>query len=126
MHPRVYEAAQSLVGRVDAIYVPTDNTVVSALESVIKVGEDFKIPVIVGEVDGVRRGALATIGIDYYALGMQTADIAARILKGEAKPNDTPIEYLEDIQIALNMSAAERMGAEIPEDLIDDAYEVIR
>ncbi|HOB89152.1 MAG: ABC transporter substrate-binding protein [Bacillota bacterium] len=122
----VYEAAQSLVGRVDAIYVPTDNTVVSALESVIKVGEDFKIPVIVGEVDGVRRGALATIGIDYYALGMQTADIAARILKGEAKPNDTPIEYPEDIQIALNMSAAERMGAEIPEDLIDDAYEVIR
>jgi putative ABC transport system substrate-binding protein len=93
---------------------------------VIKVGEDFKIPVIVGEVDGVRRGALATIGIDYYALGMQTADIAARILKGEAKPNDTPIEYPEDIQIALNMSAAERMGAEIPEDLIDDAYEVIR
>jgi putative ABC transport system substrate-binding protein len=122
----VYEAAQSLVGRVDAVYVPTDNTVVSALESVIKVGEDFKIPVIVGEVDGVRRGALATIGIDYYVLGTQTADIAAKILKGEREPKDIPIEYLEDMQIALNLAAADKMGAEIPQDLIDDAYEVIR
>jgi putative ABC transport system substrate-binding protein len=122
----VYEAAQSLVGRVDAVYVPTDNTVVSALESVIKVGEDFKIPVIVGEVDGVRRGALATIGIDYHVLGMQTADIAAKILKGEREPKDIPIEYLEDMQIALNLAAADKMGAEIPQDLIDDAYEVIR
>lgn len=122
----VYEAAQSLVGRVDAVYVPTDNTVVSALESVIKVGEDFKIPVIVGEVDGVRRGALATIGIDYYVLGTQTADMAAKILKGEKEPKDIPIEYLEDIQIALNLAAADKMSAEIPQDLIDDAYEVIR
>ncbi len=122
----VYEAAQSLVGRVDAVYVPTDNTVVSALESVIKVGEDFKIPVIVGEVDGVRRGALATIGIDYYVLGTQTADIAAKILKGEREPKDIPIEYLEDMQIALNLAAADKMGAEIPQDLIDEDRKVIR
>lgn len=122
----VYEAAQSLVGRVDTVYVPTDNTVVSALESVIKVGEDFRIPVIVGEVDGVRRGALATVGIDYYVLGMQTADIAARILKGEREPKDIPIEYLEDIQIALNLVAADKMGVIVPRDLIDEAYEVIR
>lgn len=122
----VYEAAQSLVGRVDAIYVPTDNTVVSAMESVIKVGEDYRIPVIVGEVDGVRRGALATVGIDYHVLGMQTADIAARILKGERAPKDIPIEYLEDIQIALNLTAAEKMGVVVPRDLIDEAYEVIR
>lgn len=122
----VYEAAQSLVGRVDAVYVPTDNTVVSALESVIKVGEDSKIPVIVGEVDGVRRGALATIGIDYHVLGMQTADIAWKILKGEKEPKDIPIEYLEDIQIALNLTAADKMEVSIPQDLIDEAYEVIR
>jgi putative ABC transport system substrate-binding protein len=122
----VYEAAQSLVGRVDAVYVPTDNTVVSALESVIKVGEDSKIPVIVGEVDGVRRGALATIGIDYHVLGMQTADIAWKILKGEKEPKDIPIEYVEDIQIALNLTAADKMEVSIPQDLIDEAYEVIR
>ncbi|HXL03320.1 MAG TPA: ABC transporter substrate-binding protein [Bacillota bacterium] len=122
----VYEASQSLVGRVDAIYVPTDNTVVSALESVIKVGEDFRIPVIVGEVDGVRRGALATVGIDYYVLGMQTADIAQKILKGEREPKDIPIEYLEDIQIAVNLAAADKMGVTVSKDLIDEAYEVIR
>lgn len=122
----VYEASQSLVGRVNAIYVPTDNTVVSALESVIKVGEDFRIPVIVGEVDGVRRGALATVGIDYYVLGMQTADIAQKILKGEREPKDIPIEYLEDIQIAVNLAAADKMGVTVSKDLIDEAYEVIR
>jgi putative ABC transport system substrate-binding protein len=122
----VYEAAQSLVGRVDAVYVPTDNTVVSALESVIKVGEDFKIPIIVGEVDGVRRGALATIGIDYHTLGMQTADMAARILKGEKEPKDIPIEYLGEIQIALNLVAADEIGIVISQDLVDDAFEVIR
>lgn len=122
----VYEAAQSLVGRVDAIYVPTDNTVVSALESVIKIGEDFKIPVIAGEVDGVRRGALATIGIDYHVLGRQTADIAARILKGEAEPENIPIEYLDDTQVAVNLSAAERMGVQLSDDLVDNAHEVIK
>jgi putative ABC transport system substrate-binding protein len=122
----VYETAQSLVGRVDAVYVPTDNTVVSALESVIKIGEDFRIPIIVGEVDGVRRGALATIGIDYHVLGRQTADIAAKILKGEREPEDIPIEYLEDIQIAVNLSAADKMGAHIWQELIDEAYEVMK
>ncbi|NLS44542.1 MAG: ABC transporter substrate-binding protein [Firmicutes bacterium] len=122
----VYEAAQSLVGRVDAIYVPTDNTVVSAIESVIKVGEESGIPIIAGEVDCVRRGALATIGIDYYVLGKQTADIAFKILEGEKGPEDIPIEYLDDIQIALNLTAADRIGLLIPQDLIDEAHEVIK
>jgi putative ABC transport system substrate-binding protein len=122
----VYEAAQSLVGRVDAIYVPTDNTVVSALESVIKVAEERAIPLIVGEEDGVRRGALATVGIDYYALGKQTAKMAVKVLKEGAKPSEMPIEYQEDVRLVVNLKAAEKMGVTVPETLIQQAYEVIR
>lgn len=122
----VYEAAQSLVGRVDAIYVPTDNTVVSALESVIKVAEDSKIPLVVGEEDGVRRGALATVGIDYYALGKQTAKMAVKILREKAKPAEMPIQYQENVRLVVNLKAAEKMGVTVPESLIEQAYEVIR
>lgn len=122
----VYEAAQSLVGRADAIYVPTDNTVVSALESVIKVAEESTIPLVVGEEDGVRRGALATVGIDYYALGKQTAKMAAKILRDEAEPSEMPVEYQEDVRLVINLKAAEKMGVTVPESLIQQAYEVIR
>jgi len=122
----VYEAAQSLVGRVDAMYVPTDNTVVSALESVIKVAEESRIPLVVGEEDGVRRGALATVGIDYYALGKQTVKMAAKILREKAKPSEMPIEYQENVRLVINLKAAEKMGVTVPQSLIDQAYEVIQ
>ncbi len=121
----VYEAAQSLVGRVDAIYVPTDNTVVSALESVIKVAEESRLPLVVGEEDGVRRGALATVGIDYKALGKQTAKMAVKVLRKEAKPEEMPIQYQESIRLVINLQAAQKMGVTVPQSLIDQAYEVI-
>lgn len=121
----VMQAAQSLQGRVDAIYVPTDNTVVSALESVIAVAERAKIPLIAGEGDCVRRGALITLGIDYYQLGRQTADMAARVLKGE-KPANMPIEYQKELQTIVNLQAASRMGVTIPADLLAAADEVIK
>src|SRR5690606_39973682 len=66
---------------VDALYVPTDNTVVSALEAVVQVAEAARLPLVVGEPDSVARGGLITVGIDYYQLGRQTADIADRVLK---------------------------------------------
>ncbi len=75
----VMQAAQSMVGRVDAIYVPTDNMVVSALASVVKVGEDNDIPVFGAESNTVENGAVATVGIDYYQLGRMTGDMAVRV-----------------------------------------------
>ena len=71
----VLAAAQSLVGKVDVIYVPTDNTIVSALEAVIKVGTDNKIPVYAGDTDSVPRGAVAALGFNYYDVGRQTGKI---------------------------------------------------
>lgn len=120
----VLQAAQSLQGRVDAIYVPTDNTVVSALESVVGVAERAGIPLIAGEADSVAKGALATVGIDYYKLGRQTADIAHRVLQGE-NPAHIPIEYLNEQSVVLNAGAARRMKVDIPESVRARAVRII-
>lgn len=120
----VLQAAQSLQGRVDALYVPTDNTVVSAIESVILVAERAKLPLIAGEELSVESGALATLGIDYYKLGRQTADIAHRVFQGE-NPAEIPIEYLEDQSIVLNLGAARRMNVEIPAAIVERAARII-
>ena len=105
---------QSTVGKVDALYVPTDNTVVSALESVVIVAENAKLPLIVGETDSVKKRALGTISIDYYALGRQTGRMALEILEKNANPAEMPIQYLDDVELVLNLGAAERMGVELP------------
>ena len=115
----VQQAADSL--DVDAFFVITDNTVVSALETLIQVAEDKKIPVIASEGDSVKRGAIATIGIDYYKLGYQTGEMAVKVLKGEAKPADMPVETQTELAVYLNTGAAERMGVTIPEDLLAKA-----
>ncbi len=117
----VLQAAQSLVGRVDAIYVPTDNTVVAGLESVMMVAEGNKLPLIVGEGDAVRRGGLATVGIDYYKLGYQTGKMALRILEDGENPAEMPIEYQEDINLIVNLDAAERMGVVLSPELLAEA-----
>jgi len=120
----VFQAASSLVGRVDAIYVPTDNTVVQTLESVIQVAEDNDLPLIVGEGDSVRRGGLATVGIDYYKLGWQTGLMAVEIIKG-ADPAQMAVQDQEQVDLIINLGAAERMGVEVPQELIDQAVEVV-
>ena len=120
----VMQAAQSLVGRVDAIYIPTDNTVSSSVESVIKVAEANALPVVVGEAAMVDRGALATLGIDYNKLGKQTAEMALRVLKGE-KPQEMPVEGQKDMELVLNMKAAQAMKVTIPEEMKAQAARVI-
>lgn len=121
----VQAAAQSLVGKVDVIYVPTDNTIVSALEAVIGVGTDNKIPVFAGDTDSVKRGAIAAVGFDYYDVGRQTGKIVARILKGE-KPGDIAVQGIEITQLFVNPGAAEKMGITIPESVIAGAKEVVK
>src|SRR5690606_1514205 len=76
-------AARSLVGKVDVIYTNTDNNVVSAYESLVKVGNDAKIPLIASDTDSVKRGAIAALGVNYHDLGLQTGKMVVRILKGE-------------------------------------------
>lgn len=121
----VLQAAQSLVGKVDAIYVPTDNAVVSAAQSVIQVADKNKIPVIAGESSVVEKGGLATIGINYKNLGEQTGDIAIKIING-AKPQDTPVESQKNFDITVNKKNADLIGVTIPEDILSKAAKVIK
>lgn len=118
----VQQAANSL--DVDAFYVPTDNAVVSALEGLLQTAQNKKIPVIAADGDSVKRGATATYGINYEKLGEQTAAMAAKILKGEAQPATMPVETLEDVDLYLNKDAAQKIGLEFPQELLDKAAEV--
>jgi putative ABC transport system substrate-binding protein len=120
----VQGAAQSLVGRADIIYVPTDNTIVTALEAVVAVGRDNQVPVYAGDTDSVRRGAIATIGFDYYQIGRQTGEIVARVLGGEA-PGSIPVRAATGTDLFVNPTAAEAMGVTIPEAVVARAKEVV-
>ena len=115
----VQQAANAL--DVDAIYVPTDNNVVSALEAVIQVAESKQIPMVVGEGDSVAKGGIITYGLDYTKLGYQTGEMAVKVLQGEADPATMPVETLKDLSVYVNKAAAERMGITIPADLLDGA-----
>lgn len=116
----VLAAAQSLVGRVDAISVLTDNTVVSAFESVVKVCEENGIPLIAGDIDSVERGAVAAYAFDYYDHGVQAGQVAALILQGTAI-GEIPVQFAEDLKLAINEAAAAAMGVSIPDALKEKA-----
>ncbi|KJR99673.1 MAG: ABC transporter permease [Desulfobulbaceae bacterium BRH_c16a] len=116
----VYQAAQSLVGKVDALYVPTDNTVVSALEAVIKICERTRLPLFTADTDSVKRGAIAAMGFDYYQHGRQTGAMARKILAG-TKPEALPVEFQENLSFHINPAAGERMGLSIDKAILDSA-----
>ena len=121
----VLAAAQSLVGKADAIYVPTDNTVVTAFEAIVKVGRQNKLPVIAGDTDSVPRGAIAALGFNYGDVGRQTGRMVLRVLKGE-QPGDIPVEGVQITELVVNPAAAEAMGVELPEALLARAKTVVR
>ncbi|WP_455159542.1 ABC transporter substrate-binding protein [Schaalia cardiffensis] len=120
----VQQAAQDLASKVDAIYVPTDNTVVSALASVVQAAEDAKIPLIAGEANSVVQGALATYGIDYSKLGYQTGEMAIRILKEGADPATLPVEAQKDYELTVNTTTLKALGLELPTSLKDRAVTI--
>lgn len=120
----VQSAARSLVGKVDAMYVPTDNTVVSALEAAIGVAAENGIPFYAGDTDSVNRGALASIGFNYYDVGVETGQVVARVLNGE-KAGDIDVSFASGSDLYVNKSAAEKMGVTIPQAVIDRAHTVV-
>lgn len=118
-------AAQGLVGKADALFIPIDNTVVSSFEAVLGVAEQSKIPVFASDTDTVKRGAVATYGIDYYQMGKQTGEMASRILKGQTVA-DTPVEVSKQADLYINEKAAATFGLAIPEALKSQAKETFQ
>ena len=121
----VLAAARSLVGKVDAIYVPTDNTVVSAFEAVIKVATESKIPVISADTDSVKRGAIAAEGFNYYDLGRQTGKMVVAILNGK-KAGDIQPEGVAKTELYVNPESAKLMGVTLSDELVKLAKEVVK
>lgn len=109
---------QSLVGKVDAIYAPTDNMIADNMATVSMIATANNIPIICAEEGMVNAGGLATYGLSYYNLGKQTAEMAVRVLKGEANTKDMPIEYIENLAFSYNKEIADSLGIVIPDDLL--------
>jgi len=102
-------AARSLVGKVDAIYVSTDNATVTALDAVVQVTNENKIPLVLADPTTLDKGALVAIGFNYYQHGQQTAPIVIKILEG-AEPTDIPVEFAKNVQLAVNLDTAKEIG----------------
>ena len=117
-------AAKDLVSKVDCITNLTDNTVVSALQTVLAAANDAKIPVFGSEVEQVKNGCLASMGIDYVSLGKQTGEMAAKVLKGEAKASELNYELITEPSFYGNTEVAENLGITLDESYVSDAAEM--
>ena len=117
----IQQAARSLIGKVQAIYVPTDNVLASAMPTLVSVTEEAKLPVICGEGGMVKAGGVATLGVDYYKLGFQAGEMAADILSGKSKPADMAIQAQKEFKAMVNLKEAEKIGLKVPEDVLKGA-----
>lgn len=120
----VQGATRALIGRADAIYVPTDNTIISALESAISVAEEAGMPLFTADTDSVNRGSVAALGFNYYDVGKQTGEVVVRILKGE-NPGDISVNVAEGTDLVVNKQRAAKVGIELPESVLSRATKII-
>lgn len=123
---QIQQVVESLNGKVDAIYIPTDNMLAKAMPTVTQVATEIKLPVIAGEEGMVKDGGLATYGINYYQLGKMAGEMAEKILKGEAKPEDMPVVFQtgDDLTLAVNSETAKKLGITIPDEIGKDATDM--
>lgn len=117
-------AADNLLENVDCINNLTDNTVVSALPIILDKAAKKNIPVFGSEVEQVKIGCLASMGLDYFDLGKQTGRMAAQVLSGEKKAGEINFEIIEEFAFYGNNAVAENLGITLPEDLVENAKEM--
>ncbi len=119
----IQQAAQSLVGKVDAVFSPIDNTVASAMPTVVDVLNKAKIPYYVAADSMVADGGLATDGVNYVTLGKATGTMAAEVLNG-AETANMPVQIMSDTQIYINKQTANEIGLEIPSEILEKATDL--
>jgi putative ABC transport system substrate-binding protein len=124
----VKQATQIIAPKVDAIYVSTDNTVVSALSALVEVATDRKIPVMSADPSSAEKiGVLAAWGFDYYKMGKATGTMIGEILSGE-NPGDLPTRFMtepSDIDLLINLDVAAKLGLSFPDDVKNTANKVV-
>ena len=120
---QIQQVVESIIGKYDAIYIPTDNLLAEGMATVTQVANINGLPCIVGEEGMVENGGLATYGIDYFEIGRMAGEQAADILLNGTDIATIPIGYLaaEDCSLSVNTTAAKDLGIELPEDLLKDA-----
>lgn len=124
----VIPATRKLIGKVDAIYVPNDTTVVAALEAIVKVGIDTETPVFAGETGAVERGVAASLGLDYFAVGEIAGNMVADVLDGQNPGEIDAVqsyEVLDKFKLIVNLGSAEAMGITVPQDVLDRTTTII-
>nr|WP_249306113.1 ABC transporter substrate-binding protein [Lederbergia citrea] len=109
----VKQATESIVDKVDVLYIVTDNTVVTAFESVVSVANDNKIPLIAADIDSLDRGALAAFGVDFFEVGHEAGEMAVKILNGESKPSEIAAQPPKNLKFVINKKTADTIGVEI-------------
>ena len=114
-------AATDLVSKVDCLCNLTDNTVVNALQTVLDKANNAKIPVFGSEIEQVKSGCVASMGIDYYQLGIETGKMAAKILKDEEKASETPYITASKAELYVNTAAADKIGMKLDASYVKDA-----
>lgn len=119
----VQSATQAIAAKSDVIYAPTDNTVASAIEGMIVAANQAKTPVLGGATSYVEKGAIASLGFDYYQVGVQTADYVAAILEG-AEPGTLDVKVAKGSDLVVNKTAADKLGVTIPSAVIERATSV--
>lgn len=115
----IQQVATSVANRVDAIYIPTDNTHAGAMSLIGQISMETGTPVFAGEGNMVMGGGIATVGIDYFDLGFQAGIMAAQILRGEAEPGAMPIQFAQSFDYTVNGFMLEQMGLIVPPRLFD-------
>ncbi len=123
---QIQQVTESMIGKYDAVYIPTDNVLAEGMATVAQVTNANGLPCIVGEEGMVSNGGLATYGLNYYNLGVLTGEQALSILLEGADITTMPIGYLaaEDCVLTVNTTAAAELGIEIPEDILAEAETV--
>jgi putative ABC transport system substrate-binding protein len=116
------QVSQTMVQSVDAVFVPTDNTIAGAMSTLVKNANAANVPIFPAVDSMVKAGGVATYSVNQYQLGVLTGKMAARILKGE-KVKNTPIEYIKHGDLTINLKQAKKLGITIPDQLIQKAQQ---
>lgn len=121
----VTDAVMALLGQVDALYIVQDNLVVSAMQTVVQLGEEYRLPVFAADAASVRTGAIASYSFDYRDVGRSAGEQIAALLNGQ-KTEALPVRTAAEIKLILNARSAAKMGLDLPEALRQQAHEVIQ
>ncbi len=111
---------------IDALYIPTDNNIASAMASVDIFAQEMSLPVLTGESNACANGGLLSLGVDYYTIGYQTGEMAVAILDGTSTIEDFGVEMQDEFTVFYNSDTAEKIGVTLPDSILERGTDVAK